>query len=371
MPPRFNIPPLTRSCLLSTIGLSVLYGTIRYNQLINRPSGDTTPPDAYTIPFLTIVPGLSIVYPWVFVLASFVETNIFNLAITLSTLFYGGKYLERAWGSAEFGKFLLVVSLVPNFVAFTLFNLWFVLTGSTFFAFRTVCGGIALQASFLVAFKQLVPEHTVTIFRGVVKIRVKHFPAIFLLINLISWPIFRTDVSMVLAFLGFFTSWTYLRFFKTSYPDLGSAESPQIKGDASETFSLANFFPDPIQRPVAIISDAVYNILITLKICTPFSAEDISASNSRHNTAGGDVGLSSIFISGGGPSGGRGIGGSTRAEAERRRAMALKALDQRLHAVSSKAATTPPTQAAATTVNAGSSNNGANALGETKFDPHN
>ena len=175
---------------------------------------------------------------------------------------------------------------------------------------------------------------------------------------------------MILAFLGFFSSWTYLRFFKTSYIDLGSAESPQIKGDASETFSLANFFPDPIHRPVAIASNVVYKLLITLKICTPFSAEDISASNTRHNGAGGDVGLSSIFISGGGggPPGGRGIGGSTRAEAERRRAMALKALDQRLHAASSKAASATP--AMPTTVNAGSSSSGSNSLGETKFDNH-
>lgn len=181
------------------------------------------------------------------------------------------------------------------------------------------------------------------------------------------WPIFGTEVSLILAFLGFFTSWTYLRFFKVSYPDLGSAESSQIKGDASETFSLANFFPDPIHRPVAVISDAVYNLLITLKICTPFSAEDITASNSRYHGAGGDVGLSSIFITGGVSQGGRGIGGSTRAEAERRRAMALKALDQRLHAASSKAQLAPP--AAPMTVNAGSSSlEDSTSLGETKFD---
>lgn len=347
----------------------MLYGILKYNQLIHSTPDNATHPQGYTIPSLTIVPGLSIIYPWVFAIATLVEANIFTLALTLSTLFYGGKYLERAWGSKEFGKFLLVVSVVPNFVAFTLFNLWYVLTGSTRFTFVTVCGGIALQAGYLVAFKQLVPEHTVTIFRGVVKIRVKHFPALFLLINLISWPIFHTDVSMVLAFLGFISSWTYLRFFKASYIDLGSADPPQIKGDASETFSLANFFPDPIHRPVAIASDVVYNFLITLKICTPFSAEDISASNIRHNGTGGDVGLSSIFISGGGgPPGGRGIGGSTRAEAERRRAMALKALDQRLHAASSKAASTAP--AMPTTVNAGSSTSGSNGLGETKFDNH-
>ncbi|KAI5791705.1 eukaryotic integral membrane protein-domain-containing protein [Peziza echinospora] len=360
MPPRFNIPPLTRACLVASIGLTVLHGVVKYNQIVSQPSSGATPvPDSGAVPYLTVVPGLSIVYPWTFLIATLVESNIFTLAITLSTLFYGGKYLERAWGSKEFGKFLLVVFVVPNFLAFTAFNLWFVLTGSTAYSFSTICGGIALQAGYLVAFKQLVPEHTVTIFKGLVKIRVKHFPAMFLLINLISWPIFHTVISLVLSFLGFFASWTYLRFFKPSYPDLGSAESQLLRGDASETFSLANFFPDPIHRPIALISDVVYNLLLLVGLCTPFSAEDISASNSRNSGAGGDVGLSSIFVGGGGP-GGRGIGGSTRAEAERRRAMALKALDQRLHAASAKAAPVP-----SATFHSG----GGSSLGETKFVP--
>lgn len=137
MPSRFNIPPLTRTCLISSVTLSVLYGVLKYNQLISgTPAGAAPQQEAYAIPSLTIVPSLSIVYPWVFASATLVEANIFTLAITLSTLFYGGKYLERAWGSAEFGKFLLVVSVVPNFVAFAIFNLWYVLTGSTHFAYE-------------------------------------------------------------------------------------------------------------------------------------------------------------------------------------------------------------------------------------------
>jgi hypothetical protein len=59
-----------------------------------------------------------------------ISAQIFTLAITLATLFYGGKYLERAWGSAEFGKFLLVVSLVPNFLAFVVYIVWFAVTGN-------------------------------------------------------------------------------------------------------------------------------------------------------------------------------------------------------------------------------------------------
>src|SRR6186713_3418799 len=83
----------------------------------------------------------------------------------------------------------------------------------------TLQGTISIQAAFLVAFKQLVPEHTVTILKGLIKIRVKHFPAIFLVANTISAVLFLTDEASVLSWIGFVSSWTYLRFYKRQ-PDL-------------------------------------------------------------------------------------------------------------------------------------------------------
>lgn len=350
MAPRVNIPPLTRLSLIVTVSLSIITGTLRYRDWMSRQSeastttdstGSTAADEYFTVPFLTVVPALSIVFPWTFVTATFVEQNIFTLFITLATLFYGGKYLERAWGSAEFGKFLLVVSVVPNFITFIIYIIWFALTGNPARTFTTVCGGVALQAGFLVAFKQLVPEHTVTLFKGIVKIRVKHFCALFLLVNTLSGPLFGTDVAVVLAWLGFLAGWSYLRFYKRSFPDLEQNQAPSLKGDASETFAIAYFFPEPLHRPVASISDVVYNALVAVKICTPFSAADISAGNSRAE-ARGDVTLNTLFGGGGGGGGSRGSGsgppvpGSARAEAERRRALALKALDMRLHAAANK-----------------------------------
>ncbi|RPA97107.1 DUF1751-domain-containing protein [Choiromyces venosus 120613-1] len=361
MPPRVNIPPLTRGCLVVCVFLSVLTGTLRYRDWMAHQ--EEYPPDSptggggsqiYTVPYLTVVPALSIVFPWTFLTAALVEQNIFTLFITLATLFYGGKYLERAWGSREFGKFLLVVAVVPNVVTFFIYIVWFALTGNTERSFATICGGVAAQSAFLVAFKQLVPEHTVTLFKGLLKIRVKHFPAVFLLINTLSGPIFGTDVSTTLAWLGFFSSWTYLRFYKTSHADLSTNQSPTLKGDASETFAMAYFFPDPLHRPVAVISEVVYNLLISFKICTPFSAADISAGNSRAEVRG-DASLGTLL------GGGRGAAqpGSARAEAERRRAIALKALDQRLHAAANKP------QGSQAVVNGGG---GGGVLGETSLD---
>ena len=188
-------------------------------------------------------------------------------------------------------------------------------------------GSVALQGAFLVAFKQLVPEHTVTILKGIITIRVKHFPAIFLAANTISGLVIGTDTALVLGWAGFFTSWTYLRFYKKQTELSGtSTGGPAIKGDASETFAFAYFWPDVVQPPIATVADGVYKALVTMRLITPFSAEEVETSNVQA-TARGEGGLPSLLNQGG-----KRGGSGKREEAERRRALALKALDQRLHA---------------------------------------
>ena len=67
-------------------------------------------------------------YPWVYITATFAEQNILTLLVSSATILLGGKYLERAWGSREFGKFVLVVTLIPNVVSAFLYVIWFAIT---------------------------------------------------------------------------------------------------------------------------------------------------------------------------------------------------------------------------------------------------
>lgn len=133
MPPRFNIPPLTRALLLTTIFQTVVYASLKYKLWISSTSSTATarPDNIQAIPYLTLVPGPSLFFPWVFVTATFVEGNIFTLVVALNAVFYGGKYLERAWGSREFGKFVGVVTVVPNFWTMAIVWTWYVMGGET------------------------------------------------------------------------------------------------------------------------------------------------------------------------------------------------------------------------------------------------
>ncbi|PNS16700.1 hypothetical protein CAC42_4664 [Sphaceloma murrayae] len=217
--------------------------------------------------------------------------------------------------------------MIPNLLSFTTYWLWYSLSGNEVRASTTIHGAIGLEAAFLVAFKQLVPEHTVSLFRSFIRIRVKHFPAIFVLLNSLSGPVLGTDTALFLGWFGFLTSWIYLRFYRVapSVITTSTGEGATTKGDASDTFAFSHFFPEPVQVVIAPLCDQIYNTLVALRICIPFTNEAIEAGNEQAS-ARAEGGLPSIMNSRGGRSGGR------REEAERRRALALKALDQRLNA---------------------------------------
>jgi membrane associated rhomboid family serine protease len=113
---RISIPPLTRVLLALLIAISVTHQITRYI-FGGLDQG-----------FLAIVPQLSLFYPWVYLTATFAEQNGLTLLIAGVTVLYGGKYLERAWSSTEFGKFVLIVTVLPNITATFVYVLWFAIT---------------------------------------------------------------------------------------------------------------------------------------------------------------------------------------------------------------------------------------------------
>lgn len=127
MPLRVNIPPATRVCLVSLLSLSLLYNIARWRQLDTTPGTVQVTP---IIPYLTLVPSLVFYYPWSLLSATFVEQNIFTVLLNAATIFYGGKYLERAWGSREFSKFIAAITLIPNVAIIPIYLIWGVATGS-------------------------------------------------------------------------------------------------------------------------------------------------------------------------------------------------------------------------------------------------
>lgn len=125
MPLRINVPPITRGLLLALLSLSLINASLRFR--LSAPILEHNPTG---LPFLTIVPNQSLKTPWVFMTACLVEQNLFSLAASGLTIFFGGRYLERAWGTSEYAKFLLFVTMIPNILTFAAYWMWYGVSGN-------------------------------------------------------------------------------------------------------------------------------------------------------------------------------------------------------------------------------------------------
>lgn len=361
-----NLPPATRFLVATLLVCTTSVLLLRmnaYHVLLSRAKGPQIQPETderpvptpelplfkdIVVPYMTVVtPALSLLYPWVVLTTSFVETSVVGFLVTGATLVFGGKYCERVWNTKTLAWFVGLQSVVPVLVTASLLVLKYMLTvatgGNTDSVVHVVSGGTAIQLGFLVALKQLVPEHSIVLFRGAFTVKVKHLVMPVLILYTIAGVAIlgRSEIAL-LAWSGFFTAWIYLRFFRVTYVDPilpssagessagdGSGQSSKagpgktrIKGDASEVFALSTFFyPGPLRDVIHQASRVVFHALVAIKVCTPFNQDEVEQGNlrARMRTSGRTV-----------SNGGDGQKTAAEIDAERRRAIALKVLEERL-----------------------------------------
>jgi len=285
-----SVPPVTRAWTTATIVSSLLYFWVVWKTH-----------DPY-VPYLTLVPGSSLFYPWTFLTSGLVEVTLFEFAFTLIFIPPSLMYLERLWGTIETIKILGVTIVVSNIIAFAFNWIEYIATrnADVFLYGMQYHGQMSVLTAVLVGFRQAIPEHQVQ-FLGLFQTRVKNLPMAYL------------TFSTVMTFLGFqcpfiiiqfawLVSWVWLRFYKKNATHISGGDS---YGDRSETFALIYWFPPFAHKPIGFLGDTVH------MLATKF-----------HLLPGVEVDVESGGYSQ--------LPGGSRAEAERRRAMALKALDQRM-----------------------------------------
>ncbi|KAG6380875.1 hypothetical protein JVT61DRAFT_5266 [Boletus reticuloceps] len=91
-----STPPVTRAFVAATIATTSLYLWIRWS------TGNVD------IPWLTLVPGTSLFYPWTFATSALVEVTVIELFVTLAVVPASLRYFERLWGTVETLKFIVV-----------------------------------------------------------------------------------------------------------------------------------------------------------------------------------------------------------------------------------------------------------------------
>ncbi|EIN13974.1 DUF1751-domain-containing protein [Punctularia strigosozonata HHB-11173 SS5] len=284
-----STPPVTRAWTAGTVFLSLLYFWIRYGR------GGTTP-------YLTLIPGQSLFYPWTLVTSGLVETTVIELLVTILVIPPSLRYLERLWGAIETAKFIVVTLAISNVIALA-FNWieYIVLRSPTFLFGMEYHGQMALQTGILVAFTQLIPEHQVQVF-GILKARVKALPMAYLTFSTVMGLVGFQCPFIIIQF-AWLVSWIYLRFYKKNTGD--TVDGGPVYGDRSETFAFIQWFPPFVHAPISVLSNTAHHLANRFHLI-PGATLDVEAGAYAQ------------------------LPGGARAEAERRRAMALKALDQRL-----------------------------------------
>ncbi|KAI5967078.1 hypothetical protein KGF57_000507 [Candida theae] len=277
------------------------------------------------VPYIQLVPSTTLFHPWVIASAIFAEVSIVSFIFSFSVLFIGSRFVEKFWGRVEVIKFVFVLGSVTNLITVLIAIISNLIREDAKNMNSPLGGGISYYFGFLVVFKQLIPEHNIVLFQGLVNFRVKHLPfALLIFLSVWSAVISRSLYPAVPSTVSFFASFVYLRFFQALRTDPilpvssnDSSTGSVLIGDASDTFQLVEFFPTVTKPYLGPIFNQVYELSVLLGIVTPFNDETVQQSNTRAQKRSEQVNQSNKSIA--------------SSVAERRRQIALQVIEDRIN----------------------------------------
>ncbi|XP_056381106.1 transmembrane protein 115 [Hyla sarda] len=252
---------------------------------------------------LAITPGFLLppnLWLWTLVTHGLVELHLWDVLANLLLTLGAGRRLEPLWGAPELLLFYGVVSLSVGVLSSLFFLVAYATTSDLHFLFSAQVHGFpAFAGAVLVAHKQTIGDGLVEPQRWV-----RLLPQLALLgVTALTVAGLIPGQVLVGYSLGMLSGWVYLRFYQ---------RHSRGRGDMSDHFSFASFFPAPLQPAAALLGTLTHATLVKLRLC-PRAVK-------RY-----DVGApSSITIS---------LPGTDPQDAERRRQLALKALNERLKRV--------------------------------------
>ncbi|ESO05249.1 hypothetical protein HELRODRAFT_191423 [Helobdella robusta] len=241
---------------------------------------------------------------WTVITYSFIEHHIWMVACNVVVIVMYGKVVEPLWGFVEMIRFYAIVSTSVAVLTTCFYLLQYLFTQDVHLLFDTsVYGMSGYAAGLTVVLKQTMGDQ-ILLSTPLMKIRNRHIPLLAAFIMMLATIVHLILSPQLTLFLfGLFISWIYLRFYQR--------HKDGTKGDSAEGFSFASFFPDPVSLYVGILSNTIFAVLVKLHLCTNTQRKfEFKAPVVHMNLTGADI-----------------------HDAERRRQLALKALNERLNKV--------------------------------------
>jgi membrane associated rhomboid family serine protease len=207
-------------------------------------------------PWLALYPGL--VQPptlrvWTLATFALYHENVVELLVSLALLAAVGWHVEPVWGTHELLRFVAIVvvasglaTCVAAYVLHTVTPTWLASFHDQILFDAPIHGASPVLAAFAVVGKQLFPEHSINDF---LSLRLKTMPALLGSLYITGALLGFHVMRLVPTLSGLVVAWIYLRFVQIS-PSTG------LKGDASDHFSFASFFPEALRPFVARLTGA-------------------------------------------------------------------------------------------------------------------
>ncbi|KAG8436138.1 hypothetical protein GDO86_007299 [Hymenochirus boettgeri] len=256
-----------------------------------------------TLTLLAVTPGLLLppnLRLWTLATHGLLELHIWDVLGSLLLTFGAGRRLEPLWGAPELLIFYGLVSVAVGILGSLIYLLAYAATSDLYYLFSAhVHGFPAFAGAVIVAHKQTLGDGQMES-----KWWMRALPQlVFLIVMALSLVSLIPSRVFVGYSLGMVTGWVYLRFYQ---------RHSRGRGDMSDHFSFASFFPGRVQPAAALLGSLAHAILVKLHLCPrALKRYDVGAP-------------SSITIS---------LPGTDPQDAERRRQLALKALNERLKKV--------------------------------------
>ncbi|GCC31768.1 transmembrane protein 115 [Chiloscyllium punctatum] len=244
---------------------------------------------------------------WTLLTHAVVEKHIWDVALALGAVLLAGALLEPLWGALELLIFFTVLNVAVGVLGAFSYLLTYMATFNLDYLFTVRIHGMGgFAGGVLVALKQTMGD---TVVLKVPQLRMKDVPmAVLVALGVLRLTTVLSSPLLASYGYGVLSSWVYLRFYQ---------KHSRGRGDMSDHFAFATFFPEILQPLVSVVANVIYSVLVKIRIC-------------KKTVKRYDVGApSSITIS---------LPGTDPQDAERRRQLALKALNERLKRVEDQVA---------------------------------
>jgi len=190
---------------------------------------------------------------WRLLTHSLFDTSVISIFLNCAVSALAGRPAELALGRRS----LVLIMILGASVSSVLFSLcalfvYILFRVGTTFIFKPIASFSGINLVMLIALKHQIPDHEVGM--AGFKLSLNYAPLAYVSILLITALLGQLQpANVVMAVLSGQFSWLYMRYLRVN---------EGIRGDPSENFSFASFFPPQMQPPISAVANVAFALCV-------------------------------------------------------------------------------------------------------------